>query len=587
MLDSVVIAGGTPSEASADNGVADAGPDPAENHRQDLQAREIPAGPLNGALPANRRARTSRWLRAWGAATLCLALGGCNDPAPDNTLRMGLADPPRNLDPRFATDATSERINRLLYDRLVELDAARLPVPSLARWERPTPTSYVFVLEKAGQGADRRFSDGSLLDAEDVAATYRSVLDPATASPQRASLAMIRAVATQGQDRIAFELAEPDPLFPAFLGLGILPSEAITRGHPFHREPIGSGPFRFGGWPEPGRLRLVRRRDSRELEFLAVKDPNVRVMKLLRGEIDLLQNDLSPELLGYLAGSDQVGVQEVGGANFSYIGFNLDDPVTGLLPVRRAIAHAIDRAAILEFLFRDGARPAASLFPPGHWAGAPGLQPIPHDPARARALLAAAGFGPGRPLHLVFKTSSAPFRVRLATLIQAQLSQVGIAVDVRSYDWGTFYGDIKAGRFQLYGLSWVGIHTPDIFRYAFHSASVPPHGANRGRYRSARADRLIEEAEQATDLARKALLYRELQALLLEELPYVPLWYEHQACACRRRVHDYRLAPDGNYDALAEIDLAFDTADRLPQGPRRHEGAAAGQDARPASSPGQ
>jgi peptide/nickel transport system substrate-binding protein len=249
-----------------------------------------------------------------------------------------------------------------------------------------------------------------------------------------------------------------------------------------------------------------------------------------------------------------VGVQEAGGENFSYLGFNLEDPVTGLLPVRRAIAHAIDRESILRFLFRGGGRPAQGMFPPEHWAGTDTLEVIPHDPGRARALLASAGFGADRPLHLVYKTSSDPFRVRLATVIQDQLAQVGIRLDVRSYDWGTFYGDIKAGRFQLYGLSWVGIRTPDIFRHVFHSASVPPEGANRGRYRSTGADRLIEAARAEQDLDRQAALYGELQALLLEELPYVPLWYEDQVYVSRTRVTGYRLAPDGNYDGLVDVD---------------------------------
>jgi peptide/nickel transport system substrate-binding protein len=195
------------------------------------------------------------------------------------------------------------------------------------------------------------------------------------------------------------------------------------------------------------------------------------------------------------------------------------------------------------------------MFPPEHWAGSETLAGHAHAPDRAKELLAAAGFGPRRPLHLVFKTSSDPFRVRLATVIQAQLERVGIRVDVRSYDWGTFYGDIKAGRFQIYSLSWVGIRTPDIFRYVFHSQSVPPDGANRGRYRSLRVDRLIEVARAERDLDRQAELYRDLQALLLEDLPYVPLWYEDQIYAARSEVRGYRLAPDGNYDGLVDVEL--------------------------------
>jgi len=490
------------------------------------------------------------------AVVLWLPLAGCVDRAPDGTLRMGLATTPRNLDPRFATDATSERINRLLYRRLVTFDAASRPVPALAAWEQLAPTRYLFTLGEDG----RTFSDGSRLTAQDVAATYASILDPAGASPHRALLSIIQDMRTDGPDRIEFRLSAPDPLFPAYLGIGILPAALIRGGHTFQREPVGSGPFRFLDWSEPGRLRLERRRDRRRFELLVVKDPNVRVMKLLRGEIHLLQNDLAPELLDYLRGSPEVRVRSVGGANFSYLGFNLRDPVTGLLPVRRAIAHAIDRQAILRFLFQDGGRLAQAMFPPEHWAGAPGLPGYTHDPARSRALLAAAGFGPERPLRLVYKTSGDPFRVRLATVIQAQLARVGIQVDVRSYDWGTFYGDIKSGRFQLYSLSWVGIRTPDIFRYVFHSASVPPQGANRGRYDSPRADRLIETARGSRDLERQAMHYRELQALLLEELPSIPLWYEDQVCAYRNEVTGYRLAPDGNYDGLMAVELGRATA---------------------------
>jgi len=485
------------------------------------------------------------------AALSCFPLTGCDDRVPDGSLRMGLANAPRNLDPRLATDATSERVNRLLYRRLVELDEASLPVPSLARWGQASPTRYLFTLGEEG----RIFSDGSRLDSEDVMATYTSILDPTNASPHQALLSMIQDIRAEGPDRIEFRLAEPDPLFPAYLGIGILPAELVRNGHRFQRQPVGSGPFRFVDWPDPGRLRLERKRDGRPLELLTIKDPNVRVMKLLRGEIQMLQNDLSPELVDFLRGRAEVQVQEMGGSNFSYLGFNLEDEATGLLPVRRAVAHAIDREAILHFLFRDAGRSAEAMFPPEHWAGARGLVGYPYDPSRAKELLTAAGFGPERPLRLVYKTSSDPFRVRLATLIQAQLAQVGIGVDVRSYDWGTFYGDIKAGRFQLYSLSWVGIRTPDIFRYVFHSASVPPQGANRGRYRSPRVDRMIETAQAQQDLDRQAGLYRDLQALLLEELPYVPLWYEDQIYACRGEVTGYRLAPDGNYDGLVDVDL--------------------------------
>jgi peptide/nickel transport system substrate-binding protein len=482
------------------------------------------------------------------AVVLVPLLAGCGAEGTDGAIRMGLAAAPRSFDPRFATDAASERVNRLLYRRLTELDAAGLPLPSLASWELLAPNHYRFDLGSEG----RRFSDGSRLTAEDVVATFESILDPASGSPHRAVLALIQEVWSDGPDRVAFRLSEPDPLFPAYLAIGILPARLIAAGHPFASDPMGSGPMRLAAPPEAGRVRLERLSDGQVIELIAVKDPSVRVMKLLRGEIDLVQADLAPELVDYLGRQPGVRVTRAPGTNFSYLGFNLEDPHTGRLEVRQAIAHAVNREAILRHLFRDAGRLAAGLFPPEHWAGGPGTGPS-HDPERARALLAAAGYGPDRPLALTYKTSSDPFRVRLATVIQAQLAEVGILLKVQSYDWGTFYGDVKAGRFQLYALSWVGVRTPDIFRYAFHSASVPPKGANRGRYVSPTADRLIEAARVEPDLERAADLYRALQSLLLEDLPYVPLWYEDQVFAARPDIRGYRLAPDGNYEGLLDV----------------------------------
>jgi peptide/nickel transport system substrate-binding protein len=491
-------------------------------------------------------------------------LGGCGRDTStlEGVLRFGLANAPRNLDPRLATDATSERINRLLYSRLVELDDQGLPVPGVAHWEVLSATHYRFVLGDSG----RDFWDGTGLQAADVAATYASILEPATASPHRALLSLIREIRVLDADRLEFLLREPDPLFPAYLGIGILPAAALAAalaaGRPFAEEPLGSGPFRMLDRPEPGRLRLERRRDGQVLELITVKDPNVRVMKLLRGEIQMLQNDLSPELVRFLeqrGGTDGSGgsirVETRPGVNFSYLGFNLADPLTGQLPVRQAVAQAVDRQALVRHLFHGRARLAESLFPPGHWVGHPGLEPHTYDPGAARDRLEALGFTPERPLTLTLKTTSDPFRVRLATAIQAQAAEAGIRIRVQSHDWGTFFGDVKAGRFQLFLLTWVGIRLPDIFRYAFHSASVPPVGANRGRYASGEADRLIEAARARPTLAEQAPIYRALAERLHRDLPCLGLWYEDQVVALRAEVQGYRLAADGNYDGLADLRL--------------------------------
>ena len=476
----------------------------------------------------------------------CLVLAGCQ-PSGDDAIRFGLAAAPTNLDPRYATDAASERIDRLIYARLTDHDAHARPVASLASWKRLDATHYRFSLGRQG----RRFHDGRPLNAADVAATYRSILDPAGASPHRATLSMIERIEVLDDDTLDFYLNRPDALFPGYLTVGILPAEGIASDYPFHDHPVGSGPFRLLDWNQADRLTLQRLDDGQTVIFEPVKDPTMRVLKLLRGEIDLLQNDLPPELVAYLSAQPGVRVQRRPGSNFAYLGFNLEDADCARPAVRRAIALAIDRRAIIDYVFRGAAREAAALLPPEHWAGDPQLVPIAPDPDAARRLLARAGYTPEHPLRLGYKTSSDPFRVRIATILQQQLARVGIEVSVQSYDWGTFYGDVKAGRFQLYSLAWVGIKSPDIFRYAFASDSLPPAGANRGHFADAEVDRLIAQAGRADTLQAQAGVYRALQRRLLEQLPYVPLWYEDQYAASGARIGGYTLAADGAYDALA------------------------------------
>ena len=452
---------------------------------------------------------------------LCLlgilgTVSSCRDsPSPSSSLRFGLANFPANLDPRFATDAASARINRLIYARLVDFDEAGQPIPSLADWEQRSPTHYRFRL-RASPGT---FHDHSSLTAQDVKATYDFILDSTHISPHRMTLSLISRIETPTEHTVDFFLNRPDILFPSYLVIGILPAKLIKKNHQFNENPIGNGPFVFLERPDQTRLRLKRERDGQIFEFIRVPNPTVRTLKLLAGEIDMLQNDLPPELISHLAQDPHVRVQKRRGANFAYLGFNMDDSIVGQHDVRKAIAHAIDRESIIRYVMGGSATLATSLFPAEHWAGHPLLAKYDYNPQLARALIGQAGFNKGNPARIIYKTSSDPFRLRLATIIQDQLEHVGIHVTIQSHDWGTFYGDIKSGRFQMYSLSWVGVKTPDIFHYIFHSRSIPPQGANRGRFVNSRADALIEQAEASQDLEEKRLHLQKLTIFTEQDTP--------------------------------------------------------------------
>lgn len=466
------------------------------------------------------------------AVTALLGLTACQQSKPDQEIRFAIAQAPLNLDPRYATDAASERINWLIYQPLVDFDAQSRPKPALASWQVLTPTRYRFTLLQ-----QHTFHDGSQVKATDVVATYQSLL-ALKDSPHTAEFANIRDIRAVDDKTVEFELYQPDEGFAARLIVGILPAALLAQNHDFSHQPIGSGPLRFVSWA--GALKLERIADQQRFTLVEVKDPTVRILKLMRGEADLLQGDLPPELVRYLQGQANIQVMTSVGANFSYLGLNMQDAQLSNPLVRQAIAHAIDRQAIISKVLADNSRAAGAILPPEHWAGNAALQPYDYNPALSRKLLEQAGIT--LPLRLTYKTSTDAQRVRLATIMQAQMQPAGINLEIRSLDWGTFFDDIKQGKFQLYSLNWVGIKTPEIYRLAFHSQSVPPKGANRGHFTDAELDALITKQDWPAVTAR-----------VHQQLPYVPLWHEGQFAAMRKGLTNFSLKPDGNWDGLATI----------------------------------
>ncbi len=473
-----------------------------------------------------------------------LLLAACGQQT-DDALRVGIPTAPLSLDPRYATDAMSARLSRLLHASLIEFDAAAQPLPGLASWRLETPTRYTFTLRN-----DVRFSDGRAITADDVVATYRAVLDPSLSSPLREALRNIAAVRALDAHTLVFELRAADALFVGTLGLGVMAAEDARRPPDAWR--LASGPFTREIFQHDGHLSLRRRADGMRVEVVVVKDATVRALKLIAGELDIVQGNLPPEITTWLAAREGLRVLEHVGTTMSYLGFNVADPALADRRVRVALSHAIDRQAIVHYLFRDLAQPAATLLPPGHWANAYDVQVPVYDPALARNMLREAGYGEHR-LRLHYKTSADAFRLRIATLLQAELAEVGVDLVIDSLDWGTFYADVGAGRFQLYGLSWVGLKLPDIYRQAFHSASLPPAGLNRGHYAEVDLDRLIEAAEAEGDMARRRLLYHAIARRLLYAAPYVPLWFETQTAVLRADIEGYAVDADGSFDALANV----------------------------------
>ena len=248
------------------------------------------------------------------------------------------------------------------------------------------------------------------------------------------------------------------------------------------------------------------------------------------------------------------------GTEIYYLIFNLRDPILQHEKVRQAITYAINRPLIIRTLFRGDARLASSLLPPEHWAWIPG-KVYDYDPAKANQLLDEAGFRRGKNgirFHLAMKTSTNETTRLLAMAIQAELAQVGIKLELRSFEFATFYSDLTHGSFQMAPSRWIGGNEqPDIFRYSFATSSFPPYGANRGFYHNPEVDKLIADGATNPDLAAQKQDYQKIQEIVSRQLPTFDLFYINNVVVHSKRLTHVVLvpSPSGNFDFLWTAEL--------------------------------
>jgi peptide/nickel transport system substrate-binding protein len=492
-----------------------------------------------------------------------LAFASClhRPTANPNIIVVGVTSGPNNLDPRIGTDDVSAKAAQLMFNNLMTLDERLQVAPDLAeRLDNPDPTTYVVTLRKGVP-----FHDGHELTSADVVYTFKSLLDPAFISPRKGAYRMVKTIEARDRYTVVFTLKEPFGSFPVNLVIPIVPDGA---GPAFREHPIGTGPYRFVRYLVDDRLELAPFADyfggrprNEGLILKVVPDDIMRGLELRKGTIDLVVNDIAPDIVHQLARDPVLQVVESPGVDYQYIGLNLRDPLLKDVRVRRAIGFAIDRQAIVEHLRRGLAAPAAGILPPSSWAFEPGMFAFSYDPARARALLDEAGYpdpdgdGPQPRFHLTLKVSNVEFNRLQSAVIQQDLRAVGIALDVRTFEFATLYADVLKGNFQLFTLQWVGgaVADPDILRRVFHSTQVPPAGFNRGFFQNATVDRLLDEAAVTTDQDRRRQLYGEVQKTIAEEAPYISLWYKTNVAVGQRSLAGIHIPPIADFTFLRDV----------------------------------
>ncbi len=390
----------------------------------------------------NPRSRFSLCL----CVSVVLLLASCSRKPDPNTLVMVIEFSPTNLDPRVGVDAQSERIDTLLFDSLVRRDDHFNLQPWLAdSWEIPNAQTYIFHLHHAV-----RFHNGQPLTARDVKWTFDSLLSGKIRSAKTSTYAPVDHIDAPDDYTVVFRLKEPFAPMLWNLSDGAIGIVPYGSGDDFNRNPIGSGPFRFVSaqmdkevviernpnyWATPAKLERV--------EFKVIPDATTRALELRKRSADIALNSLVADTVVALERDHDLTVAKSDGTVYAYLAMNLRDPILQDVRVRRAIAYAINVQPIIHYLLRDQARPAYSVLPPQHWAYDADVAKYPYDPARARQILDDAGYRATDRIrfHLTMKTSTDESTRLLAAVLQQQLREVGIALDIRTFEFATFFAE--------------------------------------------------------------------------------------------------------------------------------------------------
>jgi peptide/nickel transport system substrate-binding protein len=493
---------------------------------------------------------------------LLLALLSCSRPPDPNTLVMIIESSPTDLDPRVGIDAQSERLDELIFDALLTRDEHLNVQPGLAeRWDVPDPLTYVFHLRHGVT-----FHNGQPLTSRDVKWTFDSMLEGKVRSTKSSAYQYVDRVEASDDYTVVFHLKEP---YASLLwnlsegAIGIVPYGALDD---MTRKPVGSGPFQFVSAEQDKDVVLERNNNYwgakphvARVRFVVVPDTTTRALELRKGSADIAINALTSDTVMALKNNSNLQIEEAPGTILQYMGFNLRDPILKDVRVRRAIACAIDRRPMIQYIWRGLAEPATSILPKQSWAYDPKATGCNYDPEKARQILDAAGYPEhnGVRFHLTMKTSTEESTRLLAAVFQQQFRDVGIALDIRTFEFATFLADVTRGTFQVYSLRWIGGNEdPDIFDAVFHSRNFPPAGRNRGYYSNPRVDALIDQARRETDQNVRRRLYFEVQEILANDVPSINLWYFDNVLVHRRRVRNVPLNLSGNYDFLKTAEIS-------------------------------
>jgi len=540
-------------------------------------------------LPESRM----RWL-SWLAAASPALLAACSGAGPSaaderRVFRYNQPEALTSLDPAFARNQANGWAVAQLYNGLLALDSTLEPAPALARRYQISPDglTYTFWLRPGVRFHDNAAfagGRGRAVVARDFVYSFRRLFEAKTASPggwifrgkvleDKAGNISDTCFVAANDSTLRIHLKAPFIPFLSLLTMPyayVVPHEAVALyGKDFREHPVGTGPFRFKVWDEGNVLLYHRnpnywRHDARGrplpyLDAVAISfiaDRKTEFLTFLQGKLDFLSGirEGSRDLILNPDGSvradfrGRFNLQKAPYLNTEYLGFQRDSAhLTGEQAVqgralrdrrvRQALSYAINRAEMLAYVLNHVGQPGTSGFVPAALpsfsaAKVPGYT---FQPNKARALLAAAGYGPARPLRL--RLSTVAERKAVAEYLQKNWADVGVQVQIDINQSAAQQELVDNGRAAFFSKSWLGDY-PDAENYLalFYSPNFSPAGPDKTHYKSAGYDQLYQQAIREQDAARRTALYQAMDRLVVRDQPVISLYYDEIIRLTQRNV---------------------------------------------------
>ena len=504
------------------------------------------------------------------AATMLVIESGVSHAAID-TISYGETTRLESLDPYTAPEAASQRLGDLLFDSLIDLGPGESYIPSLAKsWkiiDGGTAISLVLRDDVFWHDQLGKNEITPKFTADDVVTTLRLITHPSSEIPNKERFQALKNVEKQGSSQIVIRLsrAMTDPL--RLLTFKILPAHVLgstaylTRGSEFAHHPIGTGPYSFVRATSGGEVMLSANqkyfRGRPQIPQMVMKsyaDQNVMAQSLMFNSLDLVTY-VSPRDLGELLGDNKLVVVPYDALSYSFFAMNTSRGILKDKRVRLALSQAINRQEMIDAFFQGRGRQISGPLPPTSWAYNLDVKPVAFEPARARALLQAAGlrysnnrlFTPtGEPVTLNFAVPLAgesEMIKRVVLAFQGYLEAVGVKVDLKFMDWLVWKKKVIGEHdYDVTIASWSFDDASNITSL-FHSSSAKPWGNNFVMFKNAEVDSLLTEAEATNDADLRRAIYHKLHAVLAEEAPYAYLWTLQHHAAHQQRLLGVQVEP--------------------------------------------